>query len=188
MDSLQSPIFVIMIYLVDQFWPRVVNNISEVHPCYWQIQVVITPRQRCFLCLRPLHLGSARIEDFFKGLELGPDRVVICVNFQGWTCLYFVYAQIWLPCSQYCPVKCKWIKWWPIICTIFPFHYFNVRFTFLCCQHAFIVHSSLSCVFHALGRSTGQAYVEFASVEIADKALDRNRWLMLWISWFDLLA
>lgn len=55
----------------------------------------------------PFSATETEIEDFFKGLELGRDGVVICVNFQG--------------------------------------------------------------------RSTGQAYVQFASVEVADKALDRNR-------------
>eukprot|EP00250_Pteridium_aquilinum_P033242 c5358_g1_i1 orf=678-2033(-) len=55
----------------------------------------------------PFSATESEIEEFFKGLELGPDGVVICVNFQG--------------------------------------------------------------------RSTGQAYVQFASVEVADKALDRNR-------------
>lgn len=55
----------------------------------------------------PFSATESEIEEFFKGLELGPDGVVICVNLQG--------------------------------------------------------------------RSTGQAYVQFASVEVADKALDRNR-------------
>ncbi|KAI5074845.1 hypothetical protein GOP47_0010806 [Adiantum capillus-veneris] len=55
----------------------------------------------------PFSATESDVEEFFKGLELGPDGIVICVNFQG--------------------------------------------------------------------RSSGQAYVQFASVEIADKALDRNR-------------
>ncbi|MCO5559795.1 hypothetical protein L7F22_013399 [Adiantum nelumboides] len=55
----------------------------------------------------PFSATESEIEEFFQGLELGPDGIVICVNFQG--------------------------------------------------------------------RSSGQAYVQFASVEIADKALDRNR-------------
>lgn len=55
----------------------------------------------------PFSATESEIEEFFKGLELGPDGIVICVNFQG--------------------------------------------------------------------RSSGQAYVQFASVEVADKALDRNR-------------
>lgn len=55
----------------------------------------------------PFSASESEIEDFFKGLELGPDGVVICVNFQG--------------------------------------------------------------------RSTGQAYVQFATAEVANKALERNR-------------
>jgi RNA recognition motif-containing protein len=56
----------------------------------------------------PFSASEADIADFFKGLEKGPDGVVVCVNFQG--------------------------------------------------------------------RSTGQAYVQFATAELANKALDRNRW------------
>ncbi|CAM6037574.1 unnamed protein product [Sphagnum compactum] len=55
----------------------------------------------------PFSASESDIADFFKGLELGPDGVVVCVNFQG--------------------------------------------------------------------RSTGQAYVQFATVELANKALERNR-------------
>jgi len=55
----------------------------------------------------PFSASESDISDFFKGLEMGPDGVVICVNFQG--------------------------------------------------------------------RSTGQAYVQFATAELANKALDRNR-------------
>ncbi|KAH9557410.1 hypothetical protein CY35_07G083300 [Sphagnum magellanicum] len=55
----------------------------------------------------PFSASEADIADFFKGLEKGPDGVVVCVNFQG--------------------------------------------------------------------RSTGQAYVQFATAELANKALDRNR-------------
>ncbi|KAG6551429.1 hypothetical protein Mapa_007075 [Marchantia paleacea] len=55
----------------------------------------------------PFSASETDIADFFKGLEMGPDGVVICVNFQG--------------------------------------------------------------------RSTGQAYVQFASAELANKALERNR-------------
>ncbi|CAM6102293.1 unnamed protein product [Calypogeia fissa] len=55
----------------------------------------------------PFSASESDIADFFKGLEMGPDGVVICVNFQG--------------------------------------------------------------------RSTGQAYVQFASAELANKALERNR-------------
>ncbi|KAG0623825.1 hypothetical protein M758_3G204800 [Ceratodon purpureus] len=55
----------------------------------------------------PFSASESDISDFFKGLEMGPDGVVICVNFQG--------------------------------------------------------------------RSTGQAYVQFATAELANKALERNR-------------
>eukprot|EP00249_Psilotum_nudum_P017256 c26237_g1_i1 orf=591-1967(-) len=55
----------------------------------------------------PFSATETDIKDFFKGLELGHDGVVICVNFQG--------------------------------------------------------------------RSTGQAYVHFASADVANKALERNR-------------
>ncbi|KAJ7571163.1 hypothetical protein O6H91_01G152400 [Diphasiastrum complanatum] len=55
----------------------------------------------------PFNATESDISDFFKGLEMGPDGVVICVNFQG--------------------------------------------------------------------RSTGQAYAQFATAEQANKALERNR-------------
>ncbi|KAL2634576.1 hypothetical protein R1flu_006055 [Riccia fluitans] len=55
----------------------------------------------------PFSASETDIADFFKGLDMGPDGVVICVNFQG--------------------------------------------------------------------RSTGQAYVQFANAELANKALERNR-------------
>ncbi|KAH7443820.1 hypothetical protein KP509_02G052200 [Ceratopteris richardii] len=55
----------------------------------------------------PFKATESEIKEFFEGLELGPDGIVICVNFQG--------------------------------------------------------------------RSTGQAYVQFASLEIAEKALGWNR-------------
>ncbi len=56
----------------------------------------------CFVCLcvfrkrsnvvrlrgLPFSASESDIADFFKGLELGPDGVVVCVNFQGMSLLF----------------------------------------------------------------------------------------------------
>ena len=70
---------------------------------------------------------------FFRGLELGPDGVVICVNFKG-----YLYSF-----------------------SLFPI-----------CICSFKIWLDATC---NLGRATGHAYVQFATSEIANKALEWDR-------------
>lgn len=118
----------------------------------------------------PFSASESDIADFFKGLEMGPDGVVICVNFQG------------LPLIRFCLVSWACSAPWSfcelhLSIAVGVASNRKVYFTepVLCLTILLSCHDESNFPSFTAGRSTGQAYVQFATTELANKALERNR-------------